>query len=183
MLIRIAPTMFTDEEYGCCTISSVRAEIIRNQKFKTKYPWRGQYYEKIKPLPNSLFSQNNSYDIYLDTVSVLNRQGTRNKKTDRLFDLSPVDCEILACALCNGFKITTGDSDIKDFARQEFQRTYRGSISPLGLVNAWIKERLIKWNGSFHNHLADWSRLNEDSQPGRQKKMFKKLTKLKYPGS
>jgi len=43
MLIRVAPDMFLDSDYECCTIRRVRDELFRTQKFKTKYAWRGDY--------------------------------------------------------------------------------------------------------------------------------------------
>ncbi len=53
MVIRIAPDMLTDEKYGCFTIQKVREEIIRQQKFENKYPWRHDVKDKIQCIPNS----------------------------------------------------------------------------------------------------------------------------------
>ena len=53
MVIRIAPDMLTDKNYGCFTIQEVRKEIIRQQKFKDKYPWRHRFKDKIRCIPNS----------------------------------------------------------------------------------------------------------------------------------
>ena len=52
MVIRIAPDMLTDKKYGCFTIQEVREEIIRQQKFKDKYPWRLRFKNKIRCIPN-----------------------------------------------------------------------------------------------------------------------------------
>jgi len=183
MVIRIAPDMLTDENYGCFTIQEVRKEIIRQQKFKDKYPWRHKFKDKIRCIPNSEIINNDLVNQYVDVVNLLIESNTINKKTGRLFDLSPVDRRFIACALGFGYRVSTGDNDIKDIASQEFSKTFKGSISPLGMVNTWIRNGLINWNDTLHEYVADWKRNEEDSQPRRQKIEYKKLTDLKYPGS
>lgn len=182
MLIRIAPYMFIDEHYRCCTIIPVRNEIFRTHKFKTKYPWRIQCKDKIQCLPNDLVN-NDNVQRYFDAIDSLVDHGTINEKAGLEFDLGYVDKMILSCALANGFKITTGDDDIKDFAVQEFGADFRGWISPIGMINGWVRNGLIEWNDSLHAYLSVWKRDNEHPQPQRQKTAFKKLTGRRYPGS
>lgn len=183
MLIRIAPDMFIDKRYQCCTISHVRAEIYKNQRFKTKYPWLTHIRDKIRCLPNSDAVNNNSVNQYFNVINVLIGNGTINKKKDVEFDLSPVDRLVLACTLGNGYKITTVDDDIKDFAEQEFGNAFKGNISPLAMLNSWIRKRLLNWNDTLYDYVADWKRNNEHPQPKRQKSEFRKLTGYRYPAS
>lgn len=79
--------------------------------------------------------------------------------------------------------MSTGDGDIKDLANQEFSKAFKGSISPLGMVNMWIRNGLMDWNDTLNEYVADWKRNEEDSQPRHQKIKYKKLTGLKYSGS
>lgn len=182
MLIRIAPDMFIAEHYECCTINPVRDEIFRTQRFKTKYPWRNQFKDKIRCLPND-FLENDNVIRYSDAVKSLIDQGTINERTGLEFDLSYVDRMVLSCALGNRFRITTGDDDLKVFAKQEFGDHFKGWISPLGMINRWIRDNMIGWNDALHDYLADWDRNNEHPQPQPQKRAFKKLTSYNYPGS
>jgi hypothetical protein len=182
MLIRIAPDMFVDASYQCCTIVKTRHEIFRNVRFKTKYPWRSQYRDKIRTLPNDLVG-NESANRYFDAITVLVDHGTINEKAGCEFDLSYIDRKILACVLSNGYWLTSGDNDLKDFALQQFSREFKGSISPLAMVNRWIREGLIKWNDERHSYIADWSRDNEHPQFMHQIRQFQRLTRRPYPGS
>ena len=95
MLIRIAPDMFIAEHYECCTINPVRDEIFRIQRFKTKYPWRNQFKDKIRCLPND-FLENDNVIRYSDAVKSLIDQGTINERTGLEFDLSYVDRMVLS---------------------------------------------------------------------------------------
>ncbi len=183
MVIRIAPDMLTDEKYGCFTIQEVREEIIRQQKFKDKYTWRHGFKDKIRCIPNSEIINNDFVNQHLDVANLLIENNTINKKTGRLFDLSPVDRRFIACALSFGHRVSTGDNDIKDIASQEFSKAFKGSISPLGMINMWIRKGLIDWSDELHGYVADWNRTEEAPQPRRQKIEYKKLTGLKYPGS
>lgn len=183
MVIRIAPDMLTDEKYGSFTIQEVRKEIIRQQKFKDKYPWRHQFKDKIQCIPNSEILNNSAVNQYVEAIDLLIDSNVINNKTGKLFDLSPVDRMFIACALSFGFRVSTGDGDIKDLAKQEFPKVFKGSISPLGMVNMWIRNGLIVWDDPLHEYVADWKRTGEAPQPKHQKNVFKKLTGLKYPGS
>ena len=132
-------------------------------------------------MPNDVVD-NENVRRYFDAIHSLIDHGTISEKTGLDFDLSHVDKIILSCSLANAFKITTGDDDLKYFAIQEFASVFKGWISPLGMINSWIRKGLIIWNDSLHEFLMDWERDNEHPQPQRQKTAFKKLSGCKYPG-
>ena len=182
MLIRIAPDMFLDKRYRCFTINLMRHEIFRTLKFKRKYPWRNDFKAKIQGLPSN-FTNNADVSRYFEAIRLLIRNITINAKTGRPFDLSYVDRMFLACALANGYKISTGDDNLALFALQEFKNEFHGNISPLGIINRWMREGLIKWNEELHSYVTDWKINNEHPQPKKQIREFKKLTGLSYPGS
>lgn len=182
LLIRIAPDMFIDERYQCCTIQPVRDEIFRTQKFKSKYPWRDKYKNKIRCLsPEAL--QKAEIQFYQDAIYRLNDFGTINTYTGKIFSLSRVDILFLACALAHGFSITTGDQGIKDFAAQQFAGIFSGNVSALELINIWLEKKLIHWDEKLHEFLSDWGKQNEHAQPEEQKQRFERLTGMDYPGS
>jgi len=181
MLIRIAPDMFLDSEYECCTIRLVRDELFRTQKFKTKYAWRSEYKAHIRCLPMEV-AESEDVQSYLDAIQALTLHGTVNEKAGREFGLSYVDKAFLSCALANGFRISTGEEEMKLFAAQEFGKQFKGWISPLGIINFWIKRKLIPWDDSHQSILREWEKDNEHAQPSKQKAAFKKLTGMRYPG-
>ena len=181
MLVRIAPDMFLDPHFECSTIRLVREEIFRTQKFKTKYAWRTEFKSHIRCLAGEV-SENEGVQRCFDAIHVLTLHGAVNEETGREFSLSHVDKMFLSCALANGYKISTGEKEMKLFAEQEFAKTFKGWISPLGIVNLWISKGLITWDDTLHYFLREWERDNEHPQPKRQKTIFKKLTGRKYPG-
>jgi hypothetical protein len=183
MVIRIAPDMLTDEKYGCFTIQEVREEIIRQQKFKDKYPWRYRIKEKIRCIPNSEIINNIAVNQYVEAINLLIESNITNNKTGKLFNLSHVDRKFASCAFGFGYRVSTGDGDIKDLANQEFPKIFKGSISPLGMVNIWIRKSLVNWSDELHEYVSDWNRTGEAPQPKHQKREYKKLTGFKYPGS
>jgi len=182
MLIRMAPEMFIDERFRCCTIHLVRNEIIRTQKFAEKYPWRNEYKDKIRCLSND-FTKDEGRNRYFEAIHSLIENITINEKNGNLFDLSYADQEFLSYALANGFRITTGDKSLRDFALQEFKREFKGNISPLGMINEWIEKGLIKWNDQMHDFLTQWKAKNEHPQPRKQIIKFERLTSRNYPGN
>lgn len=182
MLVRIAPDMFLDSKYRCITLNLMRNEIFRNPKFKNKYPWRNDFKAKIQCLPSSV-TDNADVNRYFEAISMLIRNITINTKTVRPFDLSYADQRFLACALANGYRISTGDESLALFASQEFGDEFHGNISPLGIINRWMSEELIEWNDQLHTYVADWKINNEHPQPERQMRKFRKLTGRSYPGS
>lgn len=182
MLIRLAPNMFIDARYKCCTVNEVRAEVYGNKKFKNKYPWNEDFRDRIQYLPNSTV-HTADFHKHLRVVDLLVENGTIYEKTGRLFDLSRTDRIILACALCNGYRISTGDDNLRKFAMQEFTGIFKGNVSPLGLVNDWIGSGLIVWNDELQRYMTDWNETGEHPQPNTQKARFKVLTGRNYPGS
>jgi hypothetical protein len=182
LLIRIAPEMFIDEQYECCTLREISDELFKSQKFKQRYPWRGNYKNKIKCLASQRVN-NPNVKFYYDIISRLNETGTTNNCNGRFFSLSKVDMKLLACALANGFKLSTGDQGIKDFACQEFFNIFKGHVSALEMINLWLRKKFIEWNDACHDYITDWVRQHEHPQPEEQKKIFEKLTGRKYPGS
>ena len=182
MLLRITPDMFQDERYGCVTIQEVRDELFSTQKFKSKYPWRTDYKDRVKTISPGKIDKA-SVDLYFSAIDALNMAGTVNKKSIRLFDLSLTDKKVLSNALAHGFKITSGDRDLIQFARQEFREIFKGNLSPLEIINMWLEKGLLVWDDMKHEYLAEWERLEEPHQPIKAIGKFQQLTGKRYPGS
>ena len=182
MLLRIVPDMFQDARYGCITIKEVCDELIGTQKFKSRYPWRTAYKDKIVPLTTSRL-MTEELSQYFSAIDMLIKAGTLNRKSGRLFDLSYTDKRILAGALAHGYKISSGDQDLILFAKQEFRSTFKGDITPLEIINIWMKKDLISWDDVKHEYLSEWDRLEEPAQPKKAIGKFQKLTGKSYPGS
>lgn len=182
MLLRIAPDMFIDDAYGCMTIREIHDEIVRTNKFKTKYPWAGEMRANIKPL--ILEEEHKEQEaLYFDTIRSLNRIGTENQETGRLFDLSFVDMKVISHALTLKYRITSGDRALVQFAQQEFRGEFRGAISPLEIINRWLEKGLIDWDQERYRYLSAWAEQNEHPQPVVAKRRFEELTGYVYTGS
>lgn len=179
MLIRVAPDMFCDDRYGCVTIQEVSQELFRTQKFKSKYPWRKSYKNKIKALGVSRVKQGD-YELHLQTIKALVSAGKINKRTGNFFNLSSVDQKIAACSIAHNFILTTVDDDLADFIGQEFSGS---SISPLEIINDWLEKGLVKWNNNIQTVIEDWDKCNEHPQPKKEIKRFEEITAFKYTGS
>ena len=179
MLIRIAPEMFRDERFGCVTIQEVRGEIFRTQKFKTKYPWRNEYKDKILAVPNSKQTEE-SYTDLLNAIRTLIDNGTTNEKKKRLFDLSWVDQKVMAFAIANGCKINSEDVNLIEFAVQEFGELFSGHVSSLGLINEWLEAGLIEWSETRQAYIEEWYYTKEPNQSSKEIKKFKRLTGYNY---
>lgn len=182
MLWRIAPEMFQDKRYQCVTLSEVHDEIYQTQKFKEKYPWRGEFKPKIKTLPPSI-SDGQATQAHLKTISALDQLGITDKKTGRCISLSRVDKKILACSLANGYRLSTVEKAVVLFAKQEFPNEFKGVIFPLEIINMWLETGLIKWDADKQAILAEWREKNETRQPTHAIKKFKKLTRYPYLGT
>ena len=182
MLLRIAPNMFTDQRYGCKTIRQVHDEIIRTTKFKTKYPWTRQMRSKVKPVVLSK-DQIQVEAMYFEVVRTLNYQGTVNRKTGRLIDLSREDMRLISHALALECKITSGDRDLVQFARHEFKGELRGNVSPLEIVNHWLESGVIQWGDEKQLYLSAWAEDHEHPQPPEAKKRFMELSGYRYTGT
>ncbi len=178
MLLRIAPDMFIDERFECATIPEVREEIVQTQKFKTKYPWRTQFKSKVQPI-GSQYRKTKEFKLYSETIKNLVESVCINERTQRSFNLSRVDQIVAACVCVKGYGITTGDNDLIDFMKQEF---HIENISPLGIVNRWLRNGLIVWDSNFQTIMEDWDKSNENRQPPKEIKQFKKLTGYEYVG-
>ncbi len=182
MLLRIAPDMFINDAYECKTIREIHGEIARTTKFKTKYPWTQGMRAKIKPVILDQ-EQKNREARYFDAVWNLNRIGTENLKTGRLFDLSFVDLKVISHALTLDFRITSGDRELVQFVQQEFKDEFRGAISPIEIINRWLEKSLLEWDEEKQGYLSAWAEQNEHPQPVKAKKRFKELTGYWYTGS
>jgi len=178
MLLRIAPDMFSNPQYGCTTTAEVLKELKSNQKFKTKYPWLKNLIPNVCCITNSELKKN-GYDSTLSTINILLSTFPLNTNTDKVFDLSRVDRHIIACAAAHGHSITTGEKDIIDFAKQEFEIE---SISALGVLNKWIKNGLVECNDYLLAIIDDWEKSNEAGQPKDDIVSFQRLTKEFYLG-
>lgn len=183
MLLRIAPDMFNNKEYKCLTLLDVRKEMFQKQTFKNKYPWRSKFKSNVSCIPNSELNNNQDFINLKKAMNLLITRGVVNEETGRLFDLSRVDIKILACAISYGHKVASGDNGLKQFAHQEFSDQYKGDISPLGIINMWLRKGIIAWNDEKQTYLTEWALLNEDPQPLLQRRQFKRLTGYAYPGS
>ena len=178
MLIRIAPDMFVDERFNCVTVHEVCEEIFRTQRFKTKYPWRIDYKDKIRP-SISLKNIGHEFELHLGVVNQLLDAGGMSSKTGKAFGLSFVDKKIAAYVTAYGLEISSTDNSLIDFLEQEFDKKNR---SPLAILNDWIKRGLIQWNNNVQSIIEDWDKIGEPVQPVKDKKDFLKLTGSKYKG-
>ena len=178
MLIRIAPDMFIDERFDCVTVQEVCEEIFRTQKFKTKYPWRTSYKNKIRPY-GVLRNTGEDFALHLDVVRQIVDSGQTSLKTGRSFGLSSVDKKIAAYVTAYGLDISSTDNSLIDFLEQEFGKENR---SPLALLNDWIEGRLIQRNDDMQRIIEDWDKNGEPVQPAKDKRSFLNLTGVKYTG-
>lgn len=179
MLIRIAPDMFIDKRFECLTIADVREELYQTQKFKSKYPWRLDFKNKIVTLGTTEVISGD-FNLYLQAITSLIESGTINQRTQKFFNLSKVDKKFIACALAHNYEVTTTDNDLIDFLQQEFSKS---NIAPLGLINSWLKNRLIEWSEQRQVIIEDWNRCNEARQPLSDIQEFENLTGYKYVGA
>lgn len=178
LVVRIAPNMFIDNMYGCFTIREVRDEIFKKQKFKSRYPWRVNYKDKIKA---KSFGPEIRDDFRLNNKVINGKieSYTINKRKNRIFDLSYTDQKIVAYALASKSTISTNDENMQDFTEQEFDEK---CISSLALVNEWIRNGLITWGDQFQTIIEDWDKNNEPVQPKGDIEEFESLTGNKYVG-
>jgi hypothetical protein len=178
MLIRIAPDMFTDERFDCVTVQEVCEEIFRTQRFKTKYPWRTDYKDKIRP-SNSLRNTGDVFELHLDVVRRLVDAGRTSSRTGKAFGLSFVDKKIAAYVTAYDLEISSTDNSLIDFLEQEFDKKNK---SPLAILNGWIRGGLITWNEEVRKIVEDWDKNGEPVQPTKDKKDFLRLTGVRYAG-
>ena len=178
MLIRIAPDMFIDDRFNCITVPEVRKEIFQAQKFKSRYPWRTEFKNKIQT--GLLISdKSEDFSFHLDIINQLMEAQIINQRTQRSFGLSYIDQKIAAYSVAYELEISSTDNDLIDFLKQEFDKTNK---SPLAILNEWINNGLIKWNCNLQRIIEDWDNSGEPVQPKIDKIEFEKITKSKYLG-
>jgi hypothetical protein len=182
LLLRIAPEMFVDPVFECVTIHEVVKEIVSTTKFKKKYPWRTEYRTKLIPLPASQY-RTPSYERLKGIISALIESVVMNEKTQRMISLSEEDQAIAACAIANGYSITSGDTNLVAFLQQQFKPDFRGNLTALEVVNFWLAKGAITWDDSKQTLLADWKTQGEVAQPRNAIQKFTQLTKKPYLGS
>jgi hypothetical protein len=181
MLLRIAPDMFIDPRYECRTIREIHDELIQTTRFKTKYPWVGNYRTKIKPGILTEAEKKAEADLYL-AIKALNDEPVINVRNGRPFDLSFRDMKVASHSLALGCAISSGDTNLVEFILQEFPDDSEGNLTSLEVLNGWLGNGLFAWNAGHQSLLEQWSILGERKQPVRATKLFEKLTHFKYPG-
>lgn len=169
MLLRIAPEMFADPRYECKTIREVHDEIVQTMKFKTKYHWTLAMRNRIK-VTILTEAQKRIEQQYHETIKTLNNTGTINRKTGKLFDLSRVDMKVVSHCITLGCSVSSGDNDLKEFIRQEFEEN---NIAPLEIIIQWLKNGLIRWDQEKQKIIDEWRELKEHPQPVKAKKDFR----------
>ncbi|MDO9549243.1 MAG: hypothetical protein Q7J65_09800 [Candidatus Marinimicrobia bacterium] len=179
MLIRIAPDMFIDPRFECVTIEMVCDEIVRAQKFKTKYPWRVKYQSKLKCLGATIEKDPQIQNRFRIVDQLVESDIVLNERNGRPFYFSRTDKMIAACALALDYGVSTVESELTDFLKQQFDRRI---IKPLAIINYWLRKSLIQWDDEKQMVLEDWLVCNETPQDKRQIQIFTKLTKQAYPG-
>lgn len=89
---------------------------------------------------------------------------------------------IISHALTLECRITSGDRDLVQFARQEFEEDFKGNISPLEIINHWLESGVIEWDEEKQGYLLAWAENHEHPQPLKAKKRFKELSNFQYCG-
>lgn len=173
MLIRIAPQMFKDSNFGCVTIRCIREEFFRTQKFKDKYPWRIDYKSNIVHI-----SDNKIDKRVMETIGLIADAKLTPEKHP--YYLSNEDKSIIACAVSNNYTIGTGDDNLIKFAKNEFD--IRSFMSALGILNFWLRKKLITWSKKLESILIEWKTQEEIRQSKHAKFVFRRLTGKKYLG-
>lgn len=178
MLLRIAPDMFIDNRFECVTVREVRNELFQKSKFKRKYPWREDFKNKVNP-STTLLDENMDFHFNLEAIRLLINEPIINSRTDRIFGLSLVDMKIAAYCLTFDLELSSVDQGLIDFMDQQFEKS---TISPLGIVNEWIRKGLIVWNNDFQGIIKNWDENSEAPQPIKDIRAFEKLTGYRYEG-
>lgn len=177
MLIRIAPEMFNDVHFDCFTVPEVREEIFKTSKFKSKYSWRADYKNKIRPIriDNEVINEvENTYKL----INLMIGSGIKNRK-GRFIDLSHVDKRYIAYSITLDLNISTGDNDLIDFVQDQFEKENHSALS---LINHWIKKNMLCWNDELNSFIKEWDRNDEPIQPKKDALEFEELTGTKYMG-
>jgi hypothetical protein len=176
MLIRIQPAMLTDSRYGCVIVRQVWEEFFQTQKFKNKYPWRGNYKRQLNCLSQSAVVTKD-YQLALKTAKII-ESTQRNTRNDKSYGLSRRDLEMAAIVIANNFSLCSTDISLIDFLEQQYNIS---NSEPLRIINDWIEEKLFVWDDKQQAVIADWIRCNEKPQSAKEIKRFEALTGYKYP--
>ncbi|MCJ7681573.1 MAG: hypothetical protein MUP70_12665 [Candidatus Aminicenantes bacterium] len=180
MVLQIVPEVLLDIKYNCVTAPEVRDEIYRQQRFKSRYPWRDEYKNRIKSIYfDSRSKEMKTLERTFKAIRNICEAGTINMRTNKYFDLSYGDQRIAAYVLTGDFVLVTTDKGLWDFLEQEFERNV---ISPLALINVFIKNGLLDWNDECRKVMIDWADNDEPPQPNEDIKSFQKLTGYRYEG-
>jgi hypothetical protein len=182
LLLRIAPDMFINPTYECATIHDVLREITSTTKFKTRYPWLAFFRAKLNPLLSSEY-HTQAYKNVRNTIGILLQSIVINEKTQRVIDLSEEDQAIAACVIANGYRMSSGDSNLIAFLQQEFKPAFKGNLSALEVVNFWLEKGIVVWDDAKNAILADWKAQGEVAQPRSAIKKFTSISGYPYPGS
>lgn len=178
MLLRIAPAMFTNPQFGCMTIHTVWEEYTRTASLSRKYPWRDRYRMHIKSIPMGAL-ETAEFRQTLKDVKFL-ASDLHNTRTRKAFKLSPADFRVAAAVLTLKHGLCTAEHDLEDFMLQQFNRM---NILPLQLVNQWLDDGLLAWDDERQAVLEEWIAKNERPQPPAEIRRFEKLAGRKYPAA
>ncbi len=178
MLLRLAPDMFADPRFGCTTLGSVWDEFTRTERFASRYPWRGQYADRIVPVDgNRLEAGGFRRNLAIVRATAENH---RNERTGLPYGLSRVDREVAAGVLSLDATISTTDTNLREFLEQQFAVP---NLPPLALLNRWLENGLLEWDGQKQAVIADWVACREPSLRGEDIRHFEHLTRFRYPSS
>ncbi len=176
MLLRIAPTMFEEDVYGCQTIHNVWEEFIQNARIGRDYPWRAELKKHVKSIPQGQLET----DSFCLLFKLVNRLATQpNTRTGSKFNLSHTDRRVATTCLDRHLELCTAEHELEDFMAQQFNRN---NVSPLQLVNNWLERKLIDWDDERQSVIGEWC-LRERPQPVCQIQRFRELTGRVYPSS
>ena len=177
MLIRICPDMFKDVRFGCAMLREAYVEYTRSARFKKQYPWRAKYRRYLESLPKSDLDEH-GYDEVLTCVQAA-ADAVVDPLTGKKYadELSPTDLKMVAASYSLDADLCSGDAALSRYATNDWERQV---ISPLALVNRWLSQQLLTWDGDKHLILEDWVH-SERPQPRKDIAEFERLTGRRYP--
>ena len=177
MLVRICPNMFQAVRFGCVMLQEAYIEYTRSARFKKQYSWRGKYRRCLKSLSKS-YLDGHGYDEVLKCVRAA-AEDIIDTETGKKYadELSPTDLKMVAASYSLDADLCSGDAALSRYATNDWERQV---ISPLALVNRWLSQQLLTWDGDKHRILEDWAR-SERPQPRKDIAEFERLTGRQYP--
>ncbi len=171
--------MFNDPKYNCFTMNEMIKEIISTQKFKDKYPWRTEFKSSLKPMARDKL-ESGKVVSYQKVIRALIEAPTVDTRTGKVYNLSPVDQKMLACALANDLHTCTEDGPAISFCKQEFPSVYKGNLCALEIINTWLQSGMLQWDPTKQSLLQEWRVTNEPHQPLQAIARFRSLTNQPY---